>query len=490
VLLATLLLLSAAAQAQDAETAASLQDQLRAWFATWPGITPIRPEPSLSVQAEDNHYRIEWPLSAPDNKPIGDFTATLRSRDGGRWLLESPRLAPGTIELTLSQTAAQNAKGPARMSISLGDQHGRAVIDPSFATPSTLALEVNDLATVTDSADGRQTQHIDRYVLNARVVPAPDGRIDIDSDSSTDGLRGTVRNQQGHDVDFSAQAMRGDFGVKGVSREAATAVISAITAVIPLMPARPEAGHPVDPAQMALLRKGLRALVEALRGSLTSVQSNGTINNMRFSIADAGDVALRQVTIAMNGEAPNDRLHASWDLSLDGIMASKAPPDIADLVPTAISLRPSVMGIDMAQLTQLAVDATAETPDGARLAAEASALWNDPAAHFGMESLAIAVGPTRLEGSGQVHFITPGEPELVARLTAAGLDTLLTRAATKPAMQRALPVLLILRGMGRSEGNRLVWDVVARKGHVLVNGLDMKMLEATAGERPPTGEVK
>jgi hypothetical protein len=70
ILLAMLPLLPAAARAQDPETAATLQSQLRGWLATWPGTTPIRPEPPVRVQAEDDHYQIEWPLATnPDHPP-------------------------------------------------------------------------------------------------------------------------------------------------------------------------------------------------------------------------------------------------------------------------------------------------------------------------------------------------------------------------------------------------------------------------------------
>jgi hypothetical protein len=49
-------------------------------------------------------------------------------------------------------------------------------------------------------------------------------------------------------------------------------------------------------------------------------------------------------------------------------------------------------------------------------------------------------------------------------------------AKTQPALKRALPMILLARGMARPQGDRLLWDIAYTKGHVTVNGTDLSAL--------------
>jgi hypothetical protein len=175
----------------------------------------------------------------------------------------------------------------------------------------------------------------------------------------------------------------------------------------------------------------------------------------------------------MEGEAPDDRLHADWDIALEGISVPDLPPAMAGLIPSEISLRPGVSGINMAMLTELVVDATAERPDQAEITQLSNALLTNPRAQFGIQSMSVTLGPARLTGHGQVHFLAPGQPVLSARLTATGTDALMAQAGTQPAVQKIVPLLAMLRGMARPEGNQLVWEIEASKGRATVNGIDV-----------------
>ena len=48
-----------------------------------------------------------------------------------------------------------------------------------------------------------------------------------------------------------------------------------------------------------------------------------------------------------------------------------------------------------------------------------------------------------------------------AHLVATGFDELTAQARTNPDLQQALPVLIMLRGLAKPDGERLVWDIVS-----------------------------
>ena len=68
-----------------------------------------------------------------------------------------------------------------------------------------------------------------------------------------------------------------------------------------------------------------------------------------------------------------------------------------------------------------------------------------------------------------------------AHVTATGLDELTAQAKTAPELQQALPFLVMLRGMARPDGAKLVWDVTSDGKSVKVNGLDLSQM---GGDKP------
>ena len=56
------------------------------------------------------------------------------------------------------------------------------------------------------------------------------------------------------------------------------------------------------------------------------------------------------------------------------------------------------------------------------------------------------------------------------------------QARTNPDLQQALPVLIMLRGLAKPDGKKLVWDIVSDGPSVTVNGLDLSQLGG--GDKP------
>jgi hypothetical protein len=69
------------------------------------------------------------------------------------------------------------------------------------------------------------------------------------------------------------------------------------------------------------------------------------------------------------------------------------------------------------------------------------------------------------------------------RLSATGMEALMGEAGKDPALQLAMPFLVMIRGLARAEGDRLVWDMAITKDQALVNGVDVMSM---AAQPPPS----
>lgn len=72
------------------------------------------------------------------------------------------------------------------------------------------------------------------------------------------------------------------------------------------------------------------------------------------------------------------------------------------------------------------------------------------------------------------------------RLSTLGLEALMKQAGKDPELQMVMPFLAIIRGLGRAEGDRMVWDLALTKDQAMVNGVDvMRMFDQPAPPPPP-----
>ena len=115
-------------------------------------------------------------------------------------------------------------------------------------------------------------------------------------------------------------------------------------------------------------------------------------------------------------------------------------------------------------------------------AAEATALVTAGGASIGLESLSLELDPLRIEGSGRMRMLTPTKAGIEARLSATGLDAMMADAGKNPDLRMAMPILAMIKGLGRQEGPRMVWDLAITDDQALVNGVDVMAMPA---EQPP-----
>ena len=175
-------------------------------------------------------------------------------------------------------------------------------------------------------------------------------------------------------------------------------------------------------------------------------------------------------------------MHAWVELGVDELASPSLPPKVATYLPHHVEFKPSLSGIPTADLHKLAMDATEAGADSSTLAPDIAAIVSHSGAELGMEALAFDLGPAKVAGTGRVTITSPGTWHGEAHLTATGFDELATQARANPDLQQALPALIMLRGLAKPDGERLVWDIVSDGPSVKVNGLDLSQLGG--GDKP------
>jgi hypothetical protein len=496
--LCLLLLLPCGARADDTgpAQAQALQQQLKDWLAGLLGPAVAPPDLPLQITGEGDHYRATWPITGLDSPTTGTAaTALLRPLDGGRWALDGIKLPDAaSFTVMVPDTGNNGTSGPLKAAITIGRQDSHAVIDPALTSPSTLHIDVGNLAVTTDSAKQHQEQRIGRYAVEAGLRPAHDGRLDAVIDAIVEGWETAAQMAGGASIAIGAQKMHALGRVDGVSRDKVTGLVSALNGFFRALPPNVVEKHGKDDLP-APARAQLRALIEALPDLLTGVKLEETVDGLQVEVAGMGGLALQHTMLGFGGEAPDGNLHAWFEIVLDGLDTPSLPPKMAAYLPHHVELRPSISGIRTKDLSKLALDATEEGAGDDTLAPDIAAIFAHGGVNFSVETLAFDLGPAKVEGIGTLLVLSPDSWRGEARLTATGLDELTAQARTDPDLKQALPVLMMLRGLAKPDGSRLGWDVVSEGTAVTVNGIDLSALtadkpKAKPPNAPPQGQPR
>ncbi len=488
VALCLLLVAPGVAQADDIGPAQAqvLQQQLKDWLGSLLGPSVKLPELPWHVTGEHDHYVITWPIPGLTS-PAGEVatTANVRPLDGERWSIDAMKVPPAaTFTMNLPQSGDPSTSVPVKVDFSIGRQDTHGVIDPSLATASTLHTSLGDLVLATESADQRQEQRFDSYVADTTLAPAQDGRLDLTTDATVNGWKSASQIGGGTPVAIGVQAMRGSGRIKGVNRERVAGLLAATGGLIGMLP--PDLATKRDKADLtAPARAQLRLIVDSLQDMLTEMSLQETVDGLQVEIAGIGGLSMKHFLFGIGGEAPDGRLHAWIDIGLDELASPSLPPKVAVFLPHHVEIKPSLSGVLTADLHKLALDATEEGADSDSLGPAIAAIFSHGGVNLGVETLSFDLGPAKVDGTGHVTALSPDTWHGEAHLVATGLDDLVTQARSNPDLQQALPVLIMLRGLAKPDGKRLVWDVVSDGPTVTVNGLDLSKL---GGADKPKGK--
>jgi hypothetical protein len=482
VALCLLLLAPEAARADDIgpAQAQALQQQLKDWLGSLLGPSVKLPEPSWRVTGEHDHYVITWPIPGLASTAGEAATTTnVRPLDGGRWSIDAMKLPPaGTFTVTIPQNGDAATDMPVKVDFSIGRQDTHGVLDPDLATASTLHTELGDVVLTTENANQRQEQRFDRYFADTSLAPAQNGRLDLTTDAAMNGWKSASQISGGTPVAIGIQAMHAVGRIKGVNRDRVAGLLAATGGLIGALPA----GVAMKGDLSAPARAQLRLIVDSLQDMLTEMSLQETVDGLQVEIAGIGGLSMKHFLFGFGGESPDGRMRAWVDIGLDELASPSLPPKVAAFLPHHVEIKPSLSGVLTADLHKLALDATEEGADSDSLEPAIAAIFSHGGVNLGVETLSFDLGPAKVDGTGHVMALSPDTWHGEAHLVATGFDDLTTQARSNPDLQQALPVLIMLRGLARPDGKKLVWDVVSDGPTVTVNGLDLSKLGG--GDKP------
>jgi hypothetical protein len=186
------------------------------------------------------------------------------------------------------------------------------------------------------------------------------------------------------------------------------------------------------------------------------------------------------VHLSFDSATPEGNLATSLSVGLDGLALPEMAPSAASLAPKHVQLGISLAGVSAEALNNLALAALAPGANKTTLAPQVDALFADPGKtggpRVGIDTLGFDLGPAQIEGHGSVVAISQSDVRGTARIAVTGFDALTDRIREDPGLQQALPFLILARGMARSEGPTLIWDIVFTPTGLTVNGVDPRTL--------------
>ncbi len=283
--LVLLLPFSSRAQEVTAQTAQSLQNQVRTWIA---GIVGAGMDPALltpKIVAEDDHYDLT--LAIPGL--VGDETvsARLRPLENGRWSLQKVEFPPSMhFNLRLPEPGGK-PKAMTAFTATLGSQDMHAVFDPALNSRSELAIDLQGVSLRSDGPQGRQEQRIGEYKIDASLQPTANGLLDFDQTATITGWSNKAQIKGEPDVSFGADRMHATGRITGLNRDQAQTLLSATSGFLATLPPG-AAGHGKQPKLTPEGRTALRQMVESLRGIFSSIHAEEDIDGLHVTVAGVG----------------------------------------------------------------------------------------------------------------------------------------------------------------------------------------------------------
>ncbi len=482
-LLATLVILAPApGRAADVtpDQARTLEGQLRAWFASVAGPNlPVASSP-IQVTPEGDHFRLTVPPAgaAMPVKGWPTFSVNARPAEAGRWTLDGVRMqSPATFTVEMPAQPAKPGEKvgppvPTTYTVSYATQDGGGTWDPTFATPSVINTNSTGLQMVADTAGVQQVTKIERTASALTLRPVADGRVDVNMDGTGTGysLQMKVADPAAGTpaMQVAARQVKVALGLAGVSRERSAQIIPALARLSPPAGTAPGAKAPPNP-------EAVRLLIQAMQGLASGMTMVEVLDD--FTVAGTGfNFASTQLRLAMDAKADGGFMAGSMDIGLDGLALPGMGLDtFADLLPRHVALRPIVSNVPTQELLQL-LQSSMEKPDGGPPPALVAALFSHGALKTGLESFAVDIGGASFAGKASVDVPSPKQASGTAQVTATNVDALLAKVQANPALAQAIPAIVFAKGIGRTEGGKMVWDMSFDSGKLLVNGVDlMKM---------------
>ena len=488
------------AQAQD--VAKQLQDWMSALLG---GKVPLPPD-LFNVTPAGELYRLTIPvppgflvMQDGAGKPTNAiYTAGLRSLGGTRWGIEEFRMpavitlspeAAGSLATGLAGASGMGATPPGGkpgtaaapapgLEIRIRSQSATGVYDTSLKTESRMEVTTQGISVRSiglGQANQRSEGTVDRFTGLFQLRPTASGGVDSISDWTMDGYAGVSSDPTMGEMKVTVRRirMRGEIGAlmtAQVTSALQTGIQMAMDTAMQIAPA-----NPADKLGDAGRAK-LKTIIAALKGVMSGMVMEETIEGISLAMMGQSGSAER-VLFMLGGSAPGPKFGAHLELGVDGLKVAGLPPQYADLLPRSVSVRPVVSNIDVVALTALADEAVDPKADMDAIQAKLIGLFTGNGVKVGIERLLIDLGTTKLTATGSLTPTSPMTASGQAEIAMTGYDALMDRVQKMPEAMQAIPVLALVRGLARTEGDKLVWRLAMTDDQkITVNGVDLRKL--------------
>jgi hypothetical protein len=478
----------AGAQTPSPSQAKALEAEITQWLRQLTAGSVPLPEHPVQLTAEGDHYLVRVPLAplGTVEPPDAAFTAKARPLDGTRWAIDDEQF-PSELKVTTTEQLPNppDPKGPGQgthsapvtYQIKLGQQDGHRVFDPSYATPTTSSGTVASVDVVKTGGMAASITHTGRTTAQSSTRPTDPAHVDLLTDITTDGYATQAQRPDGETIELTAEHIHVVGALSGVAHDQIFPLIHMGAALA--QAAKAEGDHkeptPADKAQM-------HAILVAAHGLLTGGKMDETIEGIKLAF-NGQSAAISKLELSLGGDAPQDMLSATMGLTLDGLNIASLPPMFAAYVPTHIAIRPTISNLSIADLTEMGLEATAppprSPPPGGKMAvpmAAAQRLFSHGGINFGFDTLALDIVGTRFSGTGKFTMTGPQSVTGAAEIDASGLDGLIAKAQSDPMLAQAVPVIIFLKGIAKTNGDQAVWQITVANTKVLVNGVDLSAM--------------
>ena len=492
------------------DQAKAVAQQMRDWLGALLGNSIPIPPGLLRATPANEQVRLDIPLPLPlldlrdaEDKPTDALISVkVRPLDATRWEIEDLRI-PSKIAVTpdiatdLSTRPPQKTVPPGKPSATNGNktsppapaadleivtrsQNARGVFDTSLQTESRLALAIRGIqvrGSNLGAANQRTEASIDQYTGLYLLRPNPSGGIDSIADVTMEGYRSISTDPLIGEMRMASNRvnMRGE--INGLMTGQVTQLIQTtiqwgMEAALAPPPSKPddkigEAG-----------RAKLKAILSTLKNIVTGFSVRQSVDGLSVHALGYGG-ALDRLEFGMDGGAPDGKLAARMDVSLEGLKIPALPATYVPFVPRKIGLRPTISNIDLAAITALAEEAAAPKADLDAIQDKLKALLAGNRVTFGLDPLRIQIGEAELTARGELIAIRPMIASGNAEITITGFDALMELAQKLPEAKQAIPLLALVRGLARAEKEKLVWRLALTEDQkVTINGIDLRKLGA------------
>ena len=469
------------------ERAAAAENAIRDFMTDMLGSSVRVGDKPIHLQPDGDHYAASATLA-----PGMQATATVREGAAGVWTFDGLRY-PNPAHFTIELPARLPGQPDTRVTYDLkaAEQEGAGTIDTTLATASstTGSLRALDLS-VTGNTQTSQN-HVGRGTGSTTLRPGANNTVDVLSDSTVADYS-LVSSMTTKDVALNLRAdadtIETKLEVGGVSREKAPGLIKlAIATIAQDYAARRAAagsGKPSDGTDARATARATdaratdaRAFVQSFDGFATSVLIDQTATRLR-GVVNGFTFAVDRVRFGIDGRSPDGTLAVGMELEADGLtLPPLAGEPLAAFIPSKFQIHPVVTGLNTHDLLAVLTEASdPNRPDGAGPPPAFYTLLQSPTLAAEISSMEVDIGPSKLTGAGRVSAPAPGQVAGAFRLAITGFDALADRVKALPQAGQALPALLFAKGIGRTDGDRLVWDISYDGAKLLVNGVDVLAL--------------